>query len=66
MSGEMSQEKCNILVEIREIDDELELRWAEIQRLQRERLRIVERRRLAVLRLREVNNANQPGMPAMR
>ena len=66
MSAEMSQEKCNILVEIRTIDDELELRWAEIQRLQRERLRIVERRRLAVMRLRAVNDANQSSMPAMR
>lgn len=66
MSAEMSQEKCNILVEIRTIDDELELRWVEIQRLQRERLRIVERRRLAVMRLRAVNDANQSSMPAMR
>jgi len=66
MSAEMSQEKCNILVEIKEIDDELELRWAEIQKLQRERLRLIERRRSAVMRLRVVNDANQPSMPAMR
>lgn len=54
MAENLSPERCKILMEISDIDEELERRWDEIATLQRERLRIVEKRQAAVMRHREV------------
>lgn len=54
MADNLSPERCKILMEISEIDEELERRWDEISTLQKQRLRIVEKRQRAVLRHREV------------
>lgn len=64
MQREMTPERCSLLLQIKDVDDELEELYKKISDIQHVRLRGVERRKELVRQLKEVENREREAQSA--